>query len=174
MKYLAMAFAVLSLGGCMTAWHSPESTMHSARLEEVWNEMVFDKGGCLCGSQDWLPNCSFEGSIFGYSLKDEWEAFSARPLSQTVPFLTGRIDSTRETRVHTCPYQMAKEGEVAVYFLQHLLHANWTEYKGDNRVVQEGITMHRGHRQRAIWYVLADPDAREELKRYFLGIYQNQ
>ena len=169
-----MTVTLLGIAGCMAVSHSPVNKTAALQLAKEWNEMVFEKGGCLCGSQDWRPNCSFEGSIFTYGLKDEWEAFSARPLSQTVPFLTGCIDSTRETRVHTCPFQMAIEGEAAVYFLQHLLHANWIEYRGDNRVIQEGIVTHRKHHQNAIRHVLADAGAREELKRYFLEIWRSR
>lgn len=112
-------------------------------------------GGCLAGGQDWRAGVA-EGSVL---LTPRWRGFLGSPRDEVVPFLLDRIDSTRETSVHVCPFQNALEGELALYSLQHLLEANRVD---------------GAHGQKAIRALLGKRESRERVKGYFARLYASR
>jgi hypothetical protein len=52
-------------------------------------------------------------------------SFQSIAKEKTVPLLIDRLSSTDETKAHICPYQVATEGELAVYVLAIITQRPW-------------------------------------------------
>jgi len=77
------------------------------------------------------------------------------PQEKTVPFLLSRIDSTESTRVHICPFQLASEGELAVYLLQVVTGKPWYQ--------AIGLASQPDYGQAELRTALRDPKKRHQL-----------
>ena len=97
-------------------------------IAEQWNFMVFDKGGCLGGEQ-YVSNKEFkrERKPLVFSQK-EWKKFAENDKTELTEFLIAKLSDTTKTKVHTCPFFGATNGEMAVYSLQHIHTINWLEF----------------------------------------------
>lgn len=128
---------------------SPKPALVPAKvlpLDQQWRSL-YQTSSCLTGGQDWSPEAS-EGCVLA---TPPWRAFLARPQGELVPFLLQRLSSQKTTHVHTCPYQPAREGELAVYALQHALQVNYTGAPS----------------QEALWERLQTQNGREQIKSFF-------
>ena len=167
MRVWTVALLVLLTFGCAPSGQGTEAFQPNQDIAGEWWALC-EAGNCLIGAQDWSPDGLGEETV----LRNEaWQAFLGRPASETVPFLMSRLDSITETWIHVCPFGNATEGEMAVYALQHILKANWTECNTTNGTVREAIVLHRTRRQDAVRTVLQNQKARPELKKYFLALY---
>ncbi len=165
--------------GCVTpsgpASPSPPVTASLAQWQQLCN-----RDSCFCGSQDWSPDGPSEGS----ALRDDpWRSFLDETSPELVPLLLDRLDSTRMTSMHVCPFARATEGEMALYTVQHLLKVNWSEYDDRSNyctAMSVGLAAHhsdrpiRGGSQAIVRLLLSNEEAREELKRFFLEKLQER
>lgn len=95
-------------------------------IEELWNVMVLEKGGCLGGAQ-YIKDFKREIPTMVFSEK-EWKTFSKRDKTEVTNFLLSKLADTTTTAVHTCPFSNATNGEMAVYALQHIYDINWYNF----------------------------------------------
>lgn len=95
-------------------------------IAEQWNFMVFEKGGCLGGSQ-YVTEKKRKIPTMVFSEK-EWEKFAENDKTELTDFLITKLSDTTKTKVHTCQFFGATNGEMAVYSLQHIHNKNWLEF----------------------------------------------
>ena len=97
-------------------------------ISELWNILVFDKGGCLGGEQ-YISETEFkrEEKLLVFSEMD-WKNFSDNDKGKLTEFLITKLSDTTKTKVHTCPFFGATNGEMAVYSLQHIHEKNWYDF----------------------------------------------
>lgn len=102
--------------------------MQTYSISELWNVLVFEKGGCLGGEQ-YINETEFRRKekplVFS---ETEWEKFSDNDKGVLTNFLIAKLSDTTRTKVHTCPFFMATNGEMAVYSLQHIHKKNWFDF----------------------------------------------
>ena len=58
----------------------------------------------------------------------EWEKLSNIDIGKLTEFLITKLSDTTKTKVHTCPFFGATNGEMAVYSLQHIQEKNWYDF----------------------------------------------
>jgi len=95
-------------------------------IAEQWNFMVFEKGGCLGGTQ-YVTEKKRKIPTMVFSEK-EWEKFVENDKTELTEFLITKLSDTTKTKVHTCPFFVATNGEMAVYSLQHIHDINWLDF----------------------------------------------
>lgn len=98
-------------------------------IEQLWNYLIFEEGGCLTGGQH-VHNGTFgsEGCVMSNSMF--WELFFSRNKNELSYFLFDKITAnTDTTKIHTCPFFIATESEVAVYGLQKIHGLNWYDFE---------------------------------------------
>lgn len=98
------------------------------QIDSLWNLLVFSKGGCLSGGQ-YVFEGKFGGEGCVMSNATSWNYLFSFNKNQLSEFLIGKISAdTLQTKIHTCPFFEAIEGEVAVYGLQRLHGLNWYDF----------------------------------------------
>ncbi len=97
------------------------------KIDSAWR-ILTKKNGCLTGGQ-YVQNGKIggEGCIMSNSI--EWKLFFKRPKDELTKFLVSRLEKRDTTRVHTCPFFLATEGELAIYALQGVHSKNWFDFK---------------------------------------------
>jgi hypothetical protein len=97
-------------------------------ISELWNILVFEKGGCLGGEQ-YVNETEFkrEEKPLVFS-ETEWKKFSNNDKGKLTEFLITKLSDTTKTKVHTCPFFGATNGEMAAYSLQHIHKKNWFDF----------------------------------------------
>lgn len=95
-------------------------------ISEQWNFMVFEKGGCLGGTQ-YVTEKKREIPTMVFS-EIEWKKFAENDKTELTIFLMSKLSDTTKTRVHTCPFFVATNGEMAVYSLQQIYQKNWFDF----------------------------------------------
>lgn len=147
MKYgLSILLLILILISCKNQ-SDPElkSTVHELKIEiaqvkktklskiqqtdsiaKLWNIMVFEKGGCLGGLQ-YVKETKRDIRTMVFSEK-EWKNFSKNDKNKLTQFLLTKLSDTTKTKIHTCPFFEATNGEMAVYSLQHIHKKNWFDF----------------------------------------------
>ena len=137
----------------------------------TWDELV-TTDGCLVGQQN-----SIDALGEGTCLRNpKWQSYISSATPETIQFLCDRLSSTQETSVHTCPFQSATEGELALYTLQHITKKLWRDYSGDNEALRDFIdtddlpedqsaTMIE---QSLIWNMLKNPSFVASMQAYFV------
>ena len=79
-----------------------------------------------------------------------------------------RISSTQKTTVHVCPFDMATEGELALYASEQILKSNWFGCDRRFKVLRKWAVKRKEVVNPLTRLILEDGDARNELKEYFL------
>jgi hypothetical protein len=99
-------------------------------IDSTWNELAFNKGGCLVGGQYiYDGRFSREGCVM--SVTKPWISFLNRDSVELIAFLVEKIKANSpETKIHTCPFFEANEAELAVYSLQRVYKTNWYDLPG--------------------------------------------
>jgi hypothetical protein len=85
--------------------------------------LVNEEGGCLTGGQI-VHDGKFgsEGCFIG---NHKWNQFYQFDKGILRTFLLSKTQDTTATSIHTCPFQIASEGEAVVYVLHDLYKVNW-------------------------------------------------
>jgi len=107
-------------------------TTQADSISELWNILIFEKGGCLGGEQYIIESDYKRGEKSLVFSEMDWKIFSDNDKGKLTEFLITKLSDTTKTKIHTCPFLQATNGEMAVYALQHIHKKNWydfTEFK---------------------------------------------
>jgi len=104
-----------------------ERNLNSLSLDSLWT-IITQKSSCLTGGQ-YEINGEFrsEGCVMDES--KEWEVLLKEPKKNITEFLLTKLEKTDTTNVHTCPFFLSTEGELAVYTLQRIYKKNWFDFE---------------------------------------------
>ncbi|WP_053993047.1 hypothetical protein [Mangrovimonas sp. TPBH4] len=105
-----------------------DSFQQTDSIPEQWNFMVFEKGGCLGGEQ-YISDQTFQREPKRLVFSEiEWKNFAKNDKTKLTEFLVGKLADTTKTKIHTCPFFGATNGEMAIYSLQHIHNKNWFDF----------------------------------------------
>lgn len=135
----------------------------SISLDSMWNENVFQKGGCLVGGQR-VKNGRFgnEACVLT-NRKENWRPFFIQPKDSLRTFLILQFADTATTKIHTCPCMPATNGEVAVYCLSKIYLTNWYDLEPFLAYRDKERTDCMNSEQAWLKALLADPQQRQLL-----------
>lgn len=133
-------------------------------IGELWDVLVNDYGGCLTGGQR-IRNGRLgttEGCVL--SKNKNWEAFFKRDKGVKLNFLITQFADTTKSAIHTCPFSLATNGEIAVYVAQEAVGTNWFElpsFSKYHKMMMDGKSEGNGQ----IWLqaILSDENQRQLL-----------
>lgn len=111
-------------------------------IDDQW-KAIKEHGGCIMGAEDWNAENVRNGISFavseGASRSNCWSSFIQQDKAMLKKFLFTKLSSQERTPLHTDPFDITKEGELALYALQQLEKKNWYEYQGDSQEVHKLI-----------------------------------
>jgi len=151
-----------------------EENLKKVSIDSLWN-IITQKSSCLTGGQ-YETNGEFRSEGCVMEETKEWEILFEKPKKILTEFLLTKLEKTETTSVHTCPFFLATEGELATYALQRIYVKNWFDFeefkhfKERAEKPQEPPTSNRDNYQ--IWLqeeVLQNPKNREILKKLWLA-----
>lgn len=127
-------------------------------IDSLWQDLVFEKGGCLTGGQR-VHDGHFGGEgcvMTSRRLNGGWLKFYRLPKKDLTEFLTSNIHDTTTTKIHTCPCMPAKAGEVAVYCLHKIYLSNWWDFKEFETYKTKETTDCLNSQQSWLWDIMID------------------
>lgn len=136
------------------------------RTDSLWKYLVFQKGGCLTGGQ-YVREGQRDDANCVMTAAPEWGGFLHREPRELTDLLLSKLADTATTRIHTCPYFMAKEGEVAVYALQQLYEMNWFDFEPFQHYRDSASSSAMDNPQGWLQAILQDDDQRALLRSYW-------
>lgn len=137
--------------------------------DSLWEYLVFEKGGCLTGGQ-YARGGQGDDRICVMKAAKEWEIFFHRTQEELTTVLLSKLADTSTTSIHTCPYFMANEGEVAVYALQQLYDTNWFDFEIFQPHVDSIDRSENENHQSWLQGILQDQTQREQLLDYWQSL----
>jgi len=137
--------------------------LNEVNLEKLWKSLLFKEEGCLVGGQ-YVYDGRFGGEGCVMSTSEDWKLFFSLNKKQITDFLITKITAnTTKTKIHTCPYDDATEGEIAVYALQKIYLINWYDFaefvKYKNKLLNNSDINH----QKLLQNILTNSSKREIL-----------
>lgn len=103
-----------------------ERDSNNIPLDSLW-VAVTQKSSCLTGGQYEVDGKFRSEGCIMERLK-EWEILFKKPKKNLTEFLLTKLEKTDTTNVHTCPFFLSTEGELAVYTLQRIYKKNWYDF----------------------------------------------
>lgn len=140
-------------------------------LDSLWNQLVFECGGCLTGGQHVKEGrLGNEGCVMTdiHSNGKLWKDLFRTPKKELTEFLISQFADTATTRIHTCPCMPARNGEVAVYALQNIYKKNWYELDGFTKYGKKQGNGCTDNEQAWLWEILVDEKKRVKLEKEWL------
>lgn len=140
------------------------SVVDSISLDSLWQELVFEKGGCLTGGQR-VVDGKFDNQhcVLNSTRRVDWRPFFSHPKEELTEFLIGKFADTSKTRIHTCPFYSATNGEIAVYCLTKIYLVNWYDFEPFAEYRDREITDSMDSEQSWLQAILIDPKQRAVL-----------
>lgn len=149
--------------------HERKSPFLAMATDSLWQYLVFEKGGCLTGGQYIAEGRRDERNCVMTAAK-EWEIFFHRSQHELTDFLLSKLSDTTTTKIHTCPFFHASEGEVAVYALQQLHKTNWFDL---DTFQPYRDSLGDGNLQSWLQTILQEETSRKDLHNYWAGLIKN-
>mgnify|MGYP007025692433 CR=1 FL=1 len=171
MKGLMIFVFLFSAFSCVskvdTEVQTPSGTIFSQdslSLDSLWQELVFEKGGCLTGGQRAKDgHFGNEGCVLTNYRKTDWRLFFNHPKDELTEFLINKFADTTVTNIHTCPFAIATNGEVAVYCLTKIHLVNWYDFNPFHEYRDRETTGGEDCEQTWLQAILEDPKQRAVL-----------
>jgi len=136
--------------------------------DSLWQYLAFEKGGCLTGGQ-YGRNGVFGGEACVMSRAKEWEIFFGREEKILTHLLLSKMADTSTTRIHTCPYFNAREGELAVYALQYIHQVNWFDIEPFHSYRDKEVLQADDNMQAWLQQILTSEEQRNVLLTFWKG-----
>ncbi|WP_452222363.1 hypothetical protein [Lacinutrix salivirga] len=142
-------------------------------LTKSWNNLVFIKGGCLGGEQ-YISNKEHKISEKPLFFSEaEWKNFVNFDKLKLTDFLITKLSDTTKTKVHTCPFFGATNGEMAVYSLQHIHKKNWFDFPDFKEYKNKEYKSAKEQPQMWLQNLLKTENNRKKLAELFKGEIKN-
>jgi len=129
--------------------------------------LIFEKEGRLVGAQyisDYKGKR--EGTVFN---NENWITFLHKSKTETTKFLVTKFSDTTKTKIHTCPFFEATNGEMAVYSLQQIHDKNWYDFLEFKEYSKRATTNASDQPQMWLRKMLNSKTYRKKLEKLFLN-----
>ncbi len=135
-------------------------------LENQWS-LLKKINGCLGGGQYCTDGkCGHEYCVM--TTNPHWNFFLSQNPTQTAKFLIEQIPDTAMTNTHTCPFQLAWSGELAIYSLQFIFSMNWLDLSPTYKKYKEiELTGWATSQQAFLWEIIMSPAKVEKMQKYW-------
>jgi len=138
---------------------------YKMETDSLWNYLS-NQGGCLTGNQYSLfTSNSGEGCVMMES--EIWEIFFKKEKKELTEFLFSKMADTLENNIHTCPFGVSTNGELAVYSLQKIHKKNWFRFNEFNEFADRQSESESENHQMWLRNILKDEKKRNTLKKLY-------
>ncbi len=144
-------------------------------LKLFWDSLCLKKG-CLTGGQYVRDDGKWGGEGCAFSIDNQWKTFLFKTDKQQLgAFLIQQLKDKSKTQTHTCPYDVATKGELAIYCLQGILKTNFFELSKETTLSDRNLYKKYGSEQNWVWHIQSRKQEIEELQRLWkLKLEQNK
>ncbi len=119
-------------------------------LQKQWDSLCQIQA-CLTGGQ-YVQEGNWGGEGCAFSIDKQWQNFLfTTDKKQIAAFLIQQIPDRKTTQVHTCPYDNATKGELALYCLQGIFKKNFYELSPQLDSTHQHILKKYPYEQLWIW-----------------------
>jgi len=140
---------------------------YKMETDSLWNYLA-KQGGCLTGNQYSLfVENSGEDCVMVES--EIWDIFFKRDKKELTDFLFSKMADTMESSIHTCPFDVATNGELAVYCLQKIHGKNWFDFNDFNEFANKQSISDTENYQIWLRDLLNNKKKRKTLKELYLN-----
>lgn len=128
-------------------------------IDSLWFYLTRKKNGCLTGGQ-YVKNNRFGNETCIMTMRNtiksdtSWEMFFLYDKVILTSSLIEQLADTIETRIHACPWMLARTGELAVYALQNISKKNWYELPDFEQYSKRTVSGCTNGPQTWLWAVL--------------------
>lgn len=138
-------------------------------IQTLWKALVSEYGGCLTGGQRIRNNkLGSEGCVLNRN--KNWSTLFNKDRKEKLDFLLTQFSDTTKTKIHTCPFSVATNGEIAVYVAQESIGKNWFDLTPFLKYKQMTLSgKSEGNEQIWLQAILEDSTQREMLINEFLN-----
>ena len=155
LKYLFFIFIFLISCSC--------AQKHNNTLIDLWQATI-KMDSCFPGGHPWSAHELNETNDLAGEAKYKEEyapliRLNAESKNEIVPLLISRIGSTKESKVHICPFVNATEGELAIYVLSFITHKEW--------FLALNLKELPDNRQSTVWSALSTKEGRTKFKNFY-------
>lgn len=164
MKQLFISFLIMIVGCQNVSKRKPDSPpqysakeassiIDSNQIKLKWDSLCQIKGCLVGGQRVWKGKWGGEGCVF--SINKDWVHFLSNvEKKQFAEFLIQQIPNSEKSKIHTCPFDVATKGELAIYCLQGLYLTNFYDLspifsKNDSLISKK----YKGSEQNWIWHI---------------------
>ncbi len=139
-------------------------------VETQWNILI-DQHDCIAGGDKYSRYGKETGALYVRDFK----LFLTQSKDIIVPFLIQQISDTTKTRLHTCPNDDARRGELAIYCLQIIYKVSWCDISKDYTkfIIKEDVAF-EDTRQDWILEIISDPRKSAIMKQNWMKICKNK
>lgn len=132
-------------------------------FKQKWDSLCLIKGCLVGGQRIWQGKWGGEGCAF--SLDKSWQEFVFKTDKKGLTeFLINQIPDKTQSKLHTCPFDLASKGELAIYCLQGLNSINFYDLSPDLMKIQQGGTKKYKSEQAWIWAIQSSKSKTSELQ----------
>lgn len=122
-------------------------------LKELWDSLCLKKG-CLTGGQYVGEDGSFGSEGCVLTVDKQWRMFLFKTDKVSLAtFLIAQLKDKTKTQTHTCPYDVATKGELAIYCLQGILKTNFYELSNESAFSDKDLYKKYGSTQNWILHI---------------------
>jgi hypothetical protein len=129
-------------------------------LKKDWDSLTNVKS-CLSGGQ-WVKDKKWGDEGFVLTIDKAWNSFLFEThKGELAIFLIHQLPDKTTTQIHTCPFENATKGELALYCLQGISNVNFDEFLGFES--KKNIRS-----QKEIWRIQRSDERVEKLQKVWL------
>jgi hypothetical protein len=147
-----------------------EIRLSETAIKEKWDYLC-SHDGCLTSGQ-YLYDGKFGSKSCVLTTDSFWIQFFAIPQRDLAAHLIGQIPDTAKTRIHTCPYQLASKGEIAIYCLQNIYKINFYDLTPQYSDIEKNIVAKFENEQNWIWSIQKSKEQTWELQRQWWIVFK--
>jgi hypothetical protein len=130
------------------------------QLKKDWDSLINVKG-CLSGEQ-WIKDKKWGGEGCILTIDKAWNSFLFETdKGELALFLIIQLSDKTITQIHTCPFENATKGELALYCLQGISKVNFDEILGFE-------SKKKIRSQKEIWLIQRSDERIEKLQKVWL------
>jgi len=134
-------------------------------IPEKWIYLSDSSSACLTGGENCKNgHCGNEGCALSNNI--HWKHFLNLNKNELSTFLIGQFNNQDTTQIHTCPFDNATKGELAVYCLQHIYKVNWYDL-----VPQYKTKLKTENKQQVLNYILRNKNQNLILRKEWEDVF---